>query len=116
MTSAPLPAEAMPSTQLNDFSILRRLARDYLGQRKVALSFAIICMVVVAATNGAMAWLLGPVVKQIFLQKNPEMVVVLPLVVVGVVTVRALATFWQETTLTGIAENVVSDVQRDMLE
>jgi ATP-binding cassette, subfamily B, bacterial MsbA len=113
MTPAPLP---MPSTQLNDFAILRRLARDYLGKRKVTLSFATICMVVVAAANGVMAWLLGPVVKQIFLQKNPEMVIILPLVVVGVVTVRALATFWQETTLTGLAENVVSDVQRDMLE
>ena len=106
---------AMPPAQLNDYGILRRLAHDYLGRRKGALAVAIVCMVIVAAMNGLIAWLLGPVVKQIFLQRNLQMIVGLPLAVVAIVTVRALASFWQETTLTGIAERVVSDVQRDML-
>lgn len=106
---------AMPPAQLNDLGILRRLARDYLGRRKGALVVAIACMVVVAAMNGLIAWLLGPVVKQIFLQRNLQMIVGLPLAVIAIVSVRALASFWQETTLTGIAERVVSDVQRDML-
>ena len=110
MTDRPSPAK------LNDFAILRRLARDYLGRRRGALTIAVICMIVAAAMNGLMAWLLGPVVRKIFLEKNPEMVIVLPLVVVAIVAIRAVATFWQETTLTGLAENVVSDVQRDMLE
>jgi subfamily B ATP-binding cassette protein MsbA len=106
---------AMPPAQLNDLRILRRLARDYLGCRKSALAVAVVCMVVAAAMNGLIAWMLGPVVKQIFLQKNMQMVVFLPLAIIAIVVVRALATFWQETTLTGIAESVVSDVQRDML-
>jgi subfamily B ATP-binding cassette protein MsbA len=108
--ATPAPAK------LNDFAILRRLARDYLGRRRGALTIAVICMIVAAAMNGIMAWILGPVVRKIFLEKNPEMVVVLPLVVVAIVAIRAIATYWQETTLTGLAENVVSDVQRDMLE
>jgi ATP-binding cassette, subfamily B, bacterial MsbA len=106
---------AMPPAQLNDLRILHRLARDYLGRRKGALAVAIVCMVVAAAMNGLIAWLLGPVVKQIFQLKNPQMIVGLPLAIVAIVVVRALATFWQETTLTGLAERVVSDVQRDML-
>ncbi|HUO94490.1 MAG TPA: ABC transporter ATP-binding protein [Rhizomicrobium sp.] len=106
---------AMPPAQLNDLRILRRLARDYLGRRKVELAVAVACMVVAAAMNGLIAWLLGPVVKQIFLLKNVQMVIDLPLAIVAIVVVRALATFWQETTLTGLAERVVSDVQRDML-
>ncbi|HTW35927.1 MAG TPA: ABC transporter ATP-binding protein [Rhizomicrobium sp.] len=106
---------AMPPAQLNDLRILRRLARDYLGRRKGALAVAVVCMVVAAAMNGLIAWMLGPVVKQIFLQRNLQMIIGLPLAVIAIVVVRALATFWQETTLTGIAERVVSDVQRDML-
>ena len=106
---------AMPPAQLNDLRILRRLARDYLGRRKGALAVAVVCMVVAAAMNGLIAWLLGPVVKQIFELKNLQMIIGLPLAVIAIVVVRALATFWQETTLTGLAERVVSDVQRDML-
>jgi subfamily B ATP-binding cassette protein MsbA len=105
----------MPPAQLNDLGILRRLAHDYLGRRPGALSVAVICMIVAAAMNGLIAWLLGPVVQQIFVDRNARMVAVLPLIVVVVVAVRAIATFLQETTLTGIAERVVSDVQRDML-
>jgi subfamily B ATP-binding cassette protein MsbA len=105
----------MPPAELNDFAILRRLAHDYLGRRPGALSVAVACMVVAAAMNGLIAWLLGPVVQQIFVDRNARMVAVLPLIVVVVVAVRAIATFLQETTLTGIAERVVSDVQRDML-
>jgi ATP-binding cassette, subfamily B, bacterial MsbA len=105
----------MPTAQLNDLKILRRLARDYLGRRRSALAVAVVCMVVAAAMNGLIAWLLGPVVKQIFGLKNVQMVIGLPLAIVAIVVVRALATFWQETTLTGIAERVVSGVQRDML-
>src|SRR5208282_5684178 len=106
---------AMPPAQLNDLRILRRLARDYLGRRKGALAVAVVCMVVAATMNGLIAWLLGPVVKQIFELKNLQMIIGLPLAVIAIVVVRALATFWQETTLTGLAERVVSDVQRDML-
>jgi subfamily B ATP-binding cassette protein MsbA len=100
--------------QLSDYRILRRLARDYLGARKAMLSLAVVCMVVAAGMNGLMAWLLGPVVQKIFIERDVRMVIVLPLVVVVIVTVRAVATFLQETTLTSIAERVVSDVQRDM--
>jgi ATP-binding cassette, subfamily B, bacterial MsbA len=105
----------MTTAPSNDLAILRRLARDYLGRRIGALSFAIVCMVTAAAMNGLLMWLIGPVIKQVFVVKNLQMIIDLPLAVVAIVVVRALASFWQETTLTGLAERVVSDVQRDML-
>ena len=116
MTADRSSATGISPAKLSDFAILRRLAHDYLGRRPGALSIAVLCMIVAAAMNGLMAWLLGPVVRQIFIEKNAQMVIALPLAVMAIVVVRAFATFWQETTLTGIAENVVSDVQRDMLE
>src|SRR5215469_13666006 len=79
-----------------DFAILKRLARDYLGGRIGTLALAIFCMVVAAATNGILAWLVGPVIKEFFHHKQAQMVLILPLVVVAVVTIRALATFGQE--------------------
>jgi subfamily B ATP-binding cassette protein MsbA len=99
---------------MKDFAILRRLAFDYLGRRTGSLAFAVFCMIVAAATSGAIPWLLGPVVKTIFLEKNFHMLVVLPLVTLGVVTLRALATFGQDVILSSMAERVISDLQRDM--
>jgi ATP-binding cassette, subfamily B, bacterial MsbA len=123
MSAAPRPMPANDSVramdprtvQLSDGAILKRLARDYLVRRKVVLAVAVLCMIIAAAMNGAMAWLVGPVIKGIFLQKDAHMLIVLPLAVVAIVAIRAAATFGQEVVLTSLAERVVSDVQRDML-
>src|ERR1700722_8361980 len=112
MSAAPKPMPANDSVramdprtvQLSDSAILRRLAQDYLGRRRGVLATAILFMLVAAAMNGIMAWLLGPTIKDIFLQKNAHMLVVLPLVIVVVVAIRAAASFGQETVLTGLAE------------
>lgn len=115
------PATASPSgafgarpAQMSDWAIIKRFARDYLLRRKLSLALALVCMVLVAATTAAMPSLLGPVIKKIFLQKNFSMLVLLPLATAGVVTVRAIAAFFQDTILTGTAERIVADVQRDM--
>jgi subfamily B ATP-binding cassette protein MsbA len=98
----------------DDFAIVGRLVRDYLGQRKLALTMAIACMVVAATMNGVIPWLLGPVVQKIFVEKNFQMLIYLPLAAVGIVAIRAIASFGQEAILTSIAESVIADVQRDM--
>src|SRR5580658_4138413 len=104
MSAAPKPMPANDSVramdprtvQLSDGAILKRLARDYLVRRKVVLAVAVLCMIIAAAMNGAMAWLVGPVTKGIFLQKDAHMLIVLPLAVVAIVAIRAAATFGQE--------------------
>jgi subfamily B ATP-binding cassette protein MsbA len=114
MTPALLPAKAMPSTQLNDFAILRRLARDYLGSHVVALAAAVACMIVAAALSGAIPWLVQLVVQHIFVEKSFRMLEVLPLAAIGLVAIRAAASYGQEVILTSLSESVVSDLQRDM--
>lgn len=105
---------AQEAPRLGDLAIILRLARDYLGRRYVPLLVATLCMVISALMSGAIPWLLGPVVQKIFLERNAQMLLLLPLAAVAVVTVRALATFGQDAILTSLAESVIADVQRDM--
>jgi len=100
--------------RLGDWAIIKRLIRDYLGHRSVALAIAALCMITAAALNGALAWLLDPMTKFIFLEKRADMLIPIALGVIAIVTVRAIATFGQDNIVNGIAERIVSDVQRDM--
>jgi ATP-binding cassette, subfamily B, bacterial MsbA len=112
--SAPLfPARAAPP-RLSDWAIIKRLIRDYLGHRYIALTAAAACMIAAAALNGALAWILDPLSKFMFLQKRADMLMPLALGIIGIVAVRAFATFGQDNIINGIAERIVSDVQRDM--
>src|SRR5436305_4148981 len=99
---------------LGSTAIIRRLLRDYLGEQWVALSIAIACMVVTASTNGALAAILNPAIKKIFLDKVPHMLVTIPLEIMGIVIVRAISGFGEQYFTNSTAERIVAAVQRDM--
>jgi subfamily B ATP-binding cassette protein MsbA len=94
--------------------VLTRLARDYLGHRYLTLGAAVFCMTVTSSMNGALAWLLDPASRKIFLEKDSGMVVGITLAIMAVVAVRAITSFGEQYILNAIAERVVSEVQRDM--
>ena len=102
------------ATRRGDFAILARLARDYLGHRYLVLSAAIACMITTSSMNGALAYLLDPASKKIFLDKDSAMVAVITVAIVAVVAIRSLTNFGEQFILNSIAERVVSEVQRDM--
>ncbi|HEY2444993.1 MAG TPA: ABC transporter ATP-binding protein [Rhizomicrobium sp.] len=97
-----------------DLAIIGRLLRDYMGKRWNRLALAAICMLTTAVMNGVLAWLLDPATRQLFLENNARMLLIIPLEIAGVVALRAATAFGEQYILNNIAERVVSDVQRDM--
>jgi subfamily B ATP-binding cassette protein MsbA len=112
---APLRAEpGSRNTRAGDFQIVKRLLRDYLGDQWGALSIAIVCMVITAGTNGALAAILNPAIKKIFLDKVPHMLVTIPIEIMGIVLLRAVTSFGEQYFTNSTAERIVAAVQRDM--
>ncbi len=109
----PARRRAAPA-QLGDFRIIQRLLRDYLGKQWPALIVAAVCMVVTASTNGALAAILDPAIKKIFLEKVPHMLVTIPLEIMGIVVLRAVSGFGEQYFTNSTAERIVAAVQRDM--
>jgi subfamily B ATP-binding cassette protein MsbA len=102
------------NTRAGDFRIIRRLLHDYLGKQWVALTIAGVCMVITAATNGALAAILNPAIKKIFLDKVPHMLVTIPLEIMAIVLLRAVTGFGEQYFATSTAERIIASVQRDM--
>ena len=70
MTDAPPPHDAgKPTRSDSDFALIWRLLHDYLGKHLPTVVIAVICMIGSAAMVGALAWLLNPAVKQIFMER-----------------------------------------------
>lgn len=114
VTVAPSIADATATRQAGDLAILRRLARDYLGRRWVAVATAFACMIVTSATTGALAYLFDPASRLIFLERNAAMVTIMPLTILAVVAARAMSSFGEQFILNSLAERLIADVQRDM--
>ena len=105
-----------PQAPMGDFKIIHRLLRDYMSRQWGKMAFAVLCMLTTASTTGALAWLLDPAVKKIFLEKNTEMLLLIPVALVGVVILRALSTFGEQATINSVGERIVAAVQRDMFK
>jgi len=68
---------------------------------------AALCMVVVAAANGSMAFLVKPVIDDIFVARNREMLVLIPGLAVLVFLLKGMGTFGSEYLMNHIGERII---------
>ncbi|HXJ02940.1 MAG TPA: ABC transporter ATP-binding protein, partial [Micropepsaceae bacterium] len=108
-------APKRPLSGHNDWPLIRRLLRDYIGRQKLTLVFAVLCMAGGATMTPLLAWLLNPAIKLIFLEKRTDMLLVIPAAVIGTVVVRAALDFGQTALTQSIGQRIVAQVQRDMV-
>ncbi|MGQ0741779.1 MAG: ABC transporter ATP-binding protein [Alphaproteobacteria bacterium] len=115
MTDAPAARRRGPFGDADgDVALIWRLLHDYLGKRIGKVLFAAACMIGGSAMTGALAWMLNPAVKQIFMEKNVEMLILIPAAVVLIVFVRGAFDYGASTTVNSVGQSIVAETQRDM--
>lgn len=93
---------------------MRRLVRLYVALYKKRLLIAIGCMMVVAATTAAQAWMVQPVLDDIFVNKDAAKLALIPLAIVFIAFFNALGDYGQSLQLRYVGQSVVSDMQADL--
>ena len=105
--SLPAPPAHLPTGVLVG-RVVREEVRPHLGR----LSLAVLCMVAVAATTAALAWLIEPVLSDVFEDKDQAMLMVLPIAVVGIFTLMALANYGQAVLMHYVGQRIIADLQK----
>ncbi len=116
-TAKPTRGHMPPETDAIQHSsgrLIRRLARDYLARSQRRIALALGCMAVTAATQPALAWLMEPVVRDIFIARDAAMLMVVPLAVLAVMVIGGIANFGQAYTMNWVGLRVVADMQHDV--
>lgn len=85
-----------------------------IGAQWRRLSAAMGCMMIIALCTSATAFLIKPVLDDIFFQKNAQMLKLIPLVVILIYVIRGIANFGQEYLMTYVGETVIRQL-RDRL-
>jgi subfamily B ATP-binding cassette protein MsbA len=91
--------------------LVHRLMREFLRPYAGEMTLALICMAVVASSTAANAWLLQPMLDQIFVDREASLLYVIPEVVVVLALAKGLAAFGQNVLMTNVGTRVVSDIQ-----
>ncbi|ALA59924.1 lipid A export permease/ATP-binding protein MsbA [Nitrospira moscoviensis] len=88
-----------------------RLVR-YLRPHKVRLIAAFVCSGLVAAFSAAYAWLVKPVLDEIFINKNDTLLLVLPLALFAVAVCKSAFNYGQNYLMNYVGNQVIADVRQ----
>jgi len=92
---------------------LIRLFR-YLKPYRVRLGAAFVCSALVAAFSGAYAWLVKPVLDEIFINKNESLLLVLPLALFVVSVLKSAFNYGQNYLMNYVGNQVITDIRQEL--
>lgn len=91
--------------------LIRRILRDYISQHRTAVVVAIFCMVIAALSTAANAYLLQPALDEIFVNKNRNMLVLIPLAVMAVAIIGGAANYAQTNLMRHVGQRIIATMQ-----
>ena len=86
----------------------------YLQLYRFRLFLAILCSGGVAAGQGATAWLVAPVLQDIFIDFNTESRVILPLALLGITLLKALCSYCQSYLMGYVGQWLIADIRQQL--
>ena len=101
---------------MKNSEIYRRLYEDYskkfINQILLSAFFAIL----VAASTSAIAWLLDPAIKKIFVEKDQSLIFIIPLAIMAAFTIKGIALYLAKVIMIGVAEEIKKMLQSQMIK
>ncbi len=114
LNAVPAPDRFAQLPEAGNMSVIARLFRDYIRKQWPIFTIALLCMLVTSAASGAIPLIVNFTVKTLFLEKQANMLAIIPLLVIALMTIRAMSWYAQQTLIDTVGERVVTDTQRDM--
>ena len=94
--------------------ILLRLFNSYIKKHLGKLIIALFLSIVVAGSTGAIAWLLDPAVKKIFIDQDTTMMLLIPIAIALSFTIKGASLYTARIILIKISNNVVKTMQTQL--
>ena len=90
---------------------MSRLIRESIRPYISWIGFALICMALVAAATATSAWLMKPVINDVFVKKNEELLWVISGAVFITFSVKGIANYGQSVLMSYVGQRIITDTQ-----
>jgi subfamily B ATP-binding cassette protein MsbA len=96
----------------NTIPRILKYVKPYKGQ----LAIAMVCMVVVASMAGAQAYMVKPMLDEIFVKQDRQMLKLIPLIIMGIFLVKGLFSYSYKFLLEKVGQSVIKDLRNKLYE
>ena len=100
---------------MNKIDIIKRLFFDYTKKHINKLILSIFFALLVAGSTSAIAYLLDPAIKKIFIEKDQALIIVIPIFIIAAFATKGFSLYAAKVLMIGVSEEVRKDLQCDML-
>ena len=95
--------------------ILKRLYKDYSKKFLKKIFIAGLFAIMVAASTSAIAWLLDPAIKKIFIDKDETLIFLIPAFIVVTFAAKGISLYFAKSTMIYVGEEIKKLLQFDMV-
>ena len=99
---------------MTDKEIIKRLYNDYVNRYLKKIFLALIFSIIIAGSTAAVAWLLDPAIKKIFVEKNKEFMLLIPIAIMLTFTIKGIFLYLVRTTMIKVGASIEKEVQLDL--
>ena len=100
---------------MTNIEILKRLYKDYTSKFLKKILLAVFFSIIVATSTSAIAWLLDPAIKKLFIEKDQKLIFIIPLAIIISFAAKGISLYFAKVILVGVAEEVKKILQFEML-
>ena len=101
---------------MKNSEIYKRLYRDYSKKYLNKILISVFFGVLVAVSTSAIAWLLDPAIKKIFVEKDQSLIFVIPLLIIVAFTTKGFALYFAKAIMISVAEEIKKILQSQMVK
>ena len=99
---------------MNDFKICKRLYLSYTKKYRYKILLSLFFTLLIAASTSAIAYLLDPAVKKLFVEKNQTLVFIIPFFIILAFAMKGGSLYLAKTIMIHVAEDIKANMQTDM--
>ena len=100
---------------MKDIDILKRLWSTYTKHYTFKILLSIFFSILVDGSTSAIAWLLDPAIKKIFIEKDQSLLLIIPLGIILAFTVKGISLYMARAIMISVAEEIKKTLQVNML-
>ncbi len=95
--------------------IYKRLYLDYSKKYLNKIILSALFSILVAGSTSAIAWLLDPAIKKLFIDKDQSLIILIPLMIIFAFATKGLSLYMAKATMISVGEEIKKKLQVDMV-
>ena len=101
---------------MKKIDIIKRLYKDYTKNFLNKIILSVFFSILVAGSTSAIAWLLDPAIKKLFIDKDQSLIIIIPVLIIIAFSTKGISLYVAKATMISVGEEIKKKLQVDMVK